>query len=69
MAQLLERRAIDPEVVSSNQACDSDKRHRVAKGRVPLLANSTSSTEMRHPPALSLPTLTLMSIGEISFFL
>ena len=26
-------------------------------GRGPVLANFTSSTEMRHPPTLSLPTL------------
>ena len=69
MAQLLARRTIDREVESSNQASDSDKCHRVAKGRGPLLANSTSSTEMRHPPALSLPTLTLVGMGEISIFL
>ena len=65
MAQLLARRTIGREEESSNQACDSDKCHRVAKGRGPLLANSTSSTEMRHPPALSLPTLTLVGMGEI----
>ena len=65
MAQLLARRTIDWEVKSSNQASDSDKCHRVAKGRDPLLANSTS-TEMRHPPALSLSTLTLVGMGEIS---
>ena len=62
MAQLLARRAIDWEVESSNPASDSDKCHRVAKGRGPLLANSTSSTERRHPPALSLPTLTLVGM-------
>ena len=57
MAQLLARRTINREVESSNQASDSDKSHWVAKGRGPLLANSTISTEKRHPPALSLPTL------------
>ena len=39
------------------------------RGRGPLLANSTSSTEMRHPPVLSLPTLTLVGMGEICIFL
>ena len=68
VAQLLARRTIDQEVANSNQAGDSDKCHRVAKDRGPLLANSTSSTEMRHPPALSLPTLTLVGMGEISIF-
>ena len=66
MAQLLARRIIDREVESSNQAGDSDKCHWVAKGWGPLLANSTNSTEMSHPPALSLPTLTLVGMGEIS---
>ena len=66
MVQLLARRTIDREVESSNQASDSDKCHRVAKGRGPLLANSTSSTEMTHLPALSLPTLTLVVIDDIS---
>ena len=69
VAQLLARRTIDREVESSNPASDSDKCHRVAKGRGLLLANSTSSTEMRHPPALSLPTLTLVGMGEISNFI
>ena len=59
VAQSLARRTIHREVESSNQAYDSDKCHRLAKGRGPLLANSTSSTEMRHPPALSLPTQNL----------
>ena len=68
MAQLLARRTIDWEAESSNQASDSDKCHRVAKVRGPLLANSTSSTEMRHPPALSLPTLTLMGMSESFIF-
>ena len=66
MEQMLARRTIDREVESLNQASDSDKCHRVAKGRGPLLANTSSSTEMRRPPALSLPTLTLMSMGDIS---
>ena len=69
MSQLLARRTIDREVESSNQASDNDKCHRVAKSRGPLLANSTSSTEMRHPPALSLPTLIFVGLGEISNFL
>ena len=68
VAQSLTRRTIDQEVESSNQASDRDKGHRVAKGRGPLLANSISSTEMRHPPALSLPTLTLMGMGDIFIF-
>ena len=69
MAQLLARRTIDREVESSNQASDREKCRRVAKGRGPLVANSTSSTEMRHPIALSLPTLILVGIGEISISL
>ena len=36
VAQLLARRTIDREVESSNQASDSDKCHRVAKGWGPL---------------------------------
>ena len=55
MAQLLARRTIDREAESSNQAGDIGKCHRVVKGRGPLLPNSSSCTEMRHPPALSLP--------------
>ena len=51
--QLLTRRTIDREVESSNQASDRDECRGVAKGPIPLLSNSTSSTEMRHPPALS----------------
>ena len=68
MAQLFARRTIDREVESSNPASDSDKCHLVAKGRGPLLANSTSSTEMRHPPDVSLPTLILVGMGDISIF-
>ena len=55
VAQLLVRRTIDREVESSNQASDSDNCHRVAKSWDPLFTNSTSSTEMRRPPVLSLP--------------
>ena len=66
MAQLLARRTIDRELDSSNPASDSDKCHWVVEGRGPLLANFTSSTEMRHSPALSLPMLTLVGMGEIS---
>ena len=66
MAQLIAIRTTDQEVESSNQASDSDKCHRVAIGRGPLLPNSTGSTEMGHPPALSFPTLTSVGMGEIS---
>ena len=59
LAQWLARRTIDREVRGSNPVSHSDKCHWVAKGRGPILVNSTSSTEMRHPPALSHPTLTL----------
>ena len=68
VAQLLVKQAIDREVESSNQASDSEKCHRVAKGQGPLLANSTSSTEMRHPPALSLSTLTLVGMSKYFHF-
>ena len=70
VAQLLARRTtgIDREVESSNQAYDSDKCHRGAKGRGLVLTIFTSSTEMRHSPALSLPKLALVSKTPFSAF-
>ena len=56
LAQGLARRIVRKrEVSGSNPASHSEKCHRGAMGRGPVLTNFTSSTEMRHPPALSLP--------------
>ena len=66
MAQCLMRWIADRKVSGSNSAshskkCDDTVKnvmiHRGAIGRGPVLANFTSSTEMRHPPILPLPML------------
>ena len=59
VAQWLARRIADREVSGSNPASHMGKCHRGAMGRGSVLADFTSSTEMRHPPALPLLTLKL----------
>ena len=44
-------------VSGSSPASHNEKCHRGAIGRGAVLANFTISTEMRHPPAVPLPTL------------
>ena len=57
VAHWLARRIADREVSDSNPAGHSEKCHRGAMGQGSVLTNFTSSTEMRHPPALPFPTL------------
>ena len=57
MAQWLARQIADREVSGSNPASHRENCHRGAGSWDPILVNFTSSTEMRHPPALPFPTL------------
>ena len=67
VAQWLATRIGDREVSGSNPASHSEKCHRGAMARGPVLANFISSTEMRHPPALPLPSLKF-GYGQYFYF-